>query len=351
MKKINSVNTLATYPTKMTKGCLLPTTLKSHSEMSHSAQQGFTLLELMIAMSLGVLVLFAILKIFIVNLEGVNLQNTYARVQENGRMSMELLSRDIRMADYWGCINDIDTITNNLDTSDDDYDASLVPVGQQALSGENDVSSSSIAGISVNDGTDTFTLRGATSFSDSKLETPYMTATDADITISTGSAIDAGTMLLISDCEQADLFTNSSANTDTSGIISHGIDTLGEGYVDNASADFGGIYNNSAQLLTVYVKSYFIGENSAGSYSLYRSYNGIASEMVRDVSDLQLTYGEDTSGDGSADTFSNASLVSEMDDVVAIRLQLVSASGEGSSGTALARTYRVTTNIRNRTLQ
>ena len=84
-------------------------------------QAGFSLIELMISIPLGLLVLFAVLKIFTANIEGVNLQNSFSRVQEHGRMSMELMVRDIRMADYWGCANEFSLITNNLNSSDSDY--------------------------------------------------------------------------------------------------------------------------------------------------------------------------------------------------------------------------------------
>ena len=53
--------------------------------------------------------------------------------------------------------------------------------------------------------------------------------------------------------------------------------------------------------------------------------------------------------DGSADTFSDASTAT-MENVVSIRVQLVSESGNGASGISLERSYTVTANIRNRTL-
>jgi type IV pilus assembly protein PilW len=312
-------------------------------------QRGFSLIELMIAIPLGLLVMFAILKIFTANVNGVNLQNSYARVQENGRMSVGMLARDIRVADYWGCINDISAITNNLNTTDEDYDATLIPSGQQSVSGQNDVLLTTIAGISVIDDTDTLTLWSSTGFSNSKMETPYMTAISSSISISTDNGITQGDMLVISDCEKADLFTNTSANTDLTGTVEHSTSSTGAGNVDNASSDFTELYDGTAQLLKPYVKTYFIGQNSAGSSSLYRSFNGTANELVRGMTDLQLIYGEDTSGNGSADTFVDASLVTDMDNVSSIRLQLVSDNGTGSS--SLERTYTVTVNIRNRTLQ
>jgi type IV pilus assembly protein PilW len=292
--------------------------------------------------------MFAVLKIFTANIQGVNLQNSYARVQENGRMSVELMARDIRTADYWGCINDISSITSHLKTTDSDYDSAIMPIGQQAVTGVDNVSATTISAISVIDDTDTLTLWGSIGLSNIKVETPYMTTSSAAVHISTGSGIEKGDILLISDCIKADLFTNTTSNTDTSGTIGHNTGTVtGTGNVDNETTDFSDAYDGSAQILIPYVKTYFIGQNSAGSSSLYRSYNGSASELVRGVTNLQLMYGEDISGNGSADTFVDATSVTDMDNVGSIRLQLVSESGDG----ALERTYTVTANIRNRTLQ
>lgn len=312
-------------------------------------QSGLSLIEMLIAIPLGLLVVVAVLKIFTANISGVNIQNNYARVQENSRVSMQLLSRDIRNADYWGCVNDSDSINNNLNSSDSDYGNALIPIAQAPVSASNDVTTHTLDDISVKQGTDILTLWGAQKIHNAKILSPYMTTTASALTISTGSDIEQGDLLLISDCQQSDLFTNSSTTTATNGIVTHSTDTLGSGSVDNSRNDLSAIYGASAQLLSVYSKSYFIGSNSAGGQSLYRLQNGNASELVRDINDLQLTFGEDTNGNGSVDSFASADSVIDMDNVNSIRVQLVSENGTGAS--LISRTYTMTANIRNRTLQ
>jgi len=296
-------------------------------------QRGFSLIELMIAIPLGMLVMFAVLRIFTANIHGVSVQNALSRVQENGRMSMELITRDIRAADYWGCIHDTSSI-ENLDSST----SVLVPSNEQGVLGENNVdSSTTIADIEVKENTDTLTLRGSKGFSNVKIKTA-MTSVSADIALSftDSTGIESGDLLLISDSEHADLFINTSS---TEGTISH-------------SSDFSDAYGLTAQLLVPYIKTYFIGASSVGTdmYSLYRSEDGgsSADEIVRGINDLQFVYGEDTTGDGYVDTFSNASDVADMDNVLSIRMELTAESGNGVSGTSLQRTYTVTANIRNR---
>jgi type IV pilus assembly protein PilW len=307
----------------------------------------------MIAIPLSVLVLFAVMKIFSANIQGVHMQNAFSRVQENGRMVIELLSRDIRGADYWGCANDITTIANNLDTSDSDYSDVDLLLGDGGLEGSENVSSLTIAGITVLDGTDTLTLRGSQSLSGVTIEEPYMTSNSAAIHISTGSGIETGDIILVTDCEVGDIFTNTAGNTDTSGSLDHNTGNVSvTDAIDNGDKELATTYEGDAQILSPSSKTYFIGESGSGGgvYSLYRSVNGTASEMVRGINDLQLMYGEDTNGSGSVDTYSDADGVTDMDNVLAIRVQLVSVSGNGASGSSLERTYTVATSIRNRTL-
>ncbi len=329
-----------------------------NNKCNFARQRGLSLIELMIAIPLGLLLMFAVLQVFSGSVQGVNLQHAYSRVQENGRMSLQLLSRDIRGAGFLGCYRGDTAINNLLDTEDEDYDDSLLPSDQATVAGEDNVSANtSIAGITVKEGSDTLTLHGAQSFADIKLDPDKkLNPKSADIHIIKQSdkeeVIKQGDILLIGDCTAADMFTVTKADPFQSGNIVHNTGKINiTRAVDNKSKELSKAYGLSAQILTPYVKNYFIGENSAGGYSLFRSEDGSASELVRGISDLQLLYGEDTTANGSVDTFSDASAVVDMDNVRAIRVQLLSESGDASSAPLLQRTYTLTVNIRNRTLR
>jgi len=64
------------------------------------AQHGFTIVELMIAITVGLVLSAGVLQLF-VRTTKINLaQDNLSRLQETGRFAMEYLSRDIRMAGY-----------------------------------------------------------------------------------------------------------------------------------------------------------------------------------------------------------------------------------------------------------
>jgi len=71
------------------------------SELKHK-QHGFTLIEIMIAITIGLVMLAGILQISQANKESSRLQRNMGFVQENMRIAMELLTRDIRMAGFNG---------------------------------------------------------------------------------------------------------------------------------------------------------------------------------------------------------------------------------------------------------
>lgn len=309
-------------------------------------QAGFSLIELMIAIPLGLLVTYTVAAIYLDSIRGAYLQNDFSRVQENGRMAIELISRDIRGADYWGCVSDSTTIHDNLDHTDPDYATSMAADldFSGGVTGNDNVTSATIGGVTVLDNTDTLTLRGANSLANVRLGTPYMTSTAANVKISIGSGIDVGDIILLSDCESAELFSTSSGNADTSGTLNHNDGNIPTaGAVNNATKDFLKTYEGDAQILIPYVKTYFLG-TSAGVSTFYRQDNGGAPiELVRGITDLQLTYQDNSLSVGQ---FSDASAVN-MNEVRVINVDLESQSNNAS----ITKDYRVSVNIRNRTLQ
>ncbi|MBD3893973.1 MAG: hypothetical protein EST26_08920 [Hydrogenophaga sp.] len=68
-------------------------------------QRGLSLIELMISITLGLLVILAVTYVFAASRASYRHQEALSNVQESGRMALELLTRDIRMAGHPGCGN------------------------------------------------------------------------------------------------------------------------------------------------------------------------------------------------------------------------------------------------------
>jgi type IV pilus assembly protein PilW len=66
-----------------------------------TSQLGLTLVELLIAMTLGLLVLLAIGSIYVSSRQTFRMQDDNARLQETGRYALEVMGRSIRQAGFW----------------------------------------------------------------------------------------------------------------------------------------------------------------------------------------------------------------------------------------------------------
>jgi prepilin-type N-terminal cleavage/methylation domain-containing protein len=67
----------------------------------HRNQRGLTLVELMIAMAIGVLLLLGVSLLFTQNRQSYRQNEELARIQENARFAIEELSRDLSMAGFF----------------------------------------------------------------------------------------------------------------------------------------------------------------------------------------------------------------------------------------------------------
>ncbi len=67
-----------------------------------ATQRGFSLVELMISMTLGLLLLGMLISTYLAAKQTYVVEDDWARMQENARLALRIISRDVRMAGYWG---------------------------------------------------------------------------------------------------------------------------------------------------------------------------------------------------------------------------------------------------------
>ncbi|WP_016956300.1 PilW family protein [Catenovulum agarivorans] len=73
-----------------------------------SRQNGFSLAELLVAMAVGLIVFSGVIGLLIASDETVSDTVQRGEMQENGRLAMSLLSKDVMMAGYWGNFTGMD---------------------------------------------------------------------------------------------------------------------------------------------------------------------------------------------------------------------------------------------------
>lgn len=330
--------------------------------------QGFTLIELLVALFLGAVLIFGAIQVFDSSREGARVQNAMASIQDGGRVAMELISRDIRRADSSGCLADKSRIQNILDASTVNYLDDVHPffnlgatAGQSGVTGVESALGDVITDfnpltavstdLDVIDGTSILRVVGAAPACDG-INALDNSSLDEDDPLRLRSAceIPEGTVLLVADCQRADIFVKT--NPAGAGLVIEHAATAAGGFA-NTQPTFSKTYKYDAQILVPFVREYFVAQGSNGNNSLYRRDSGRVQELVTNVVDFQVIYGQDSNDNGAADIF--AGTFADMSTVVSVRASLTVRSEQAIirepgdvDSRPIIRNYTSTNGIRNR---
>jgi len=77
-------------------------------------QSGVSLIELMVAMVIGLFLILGAVTVFSQSRTTYRTAESVARLQEIGRLAMDVVETDVRMANFWGMSNRADYITNRV---------------------------------------------------------------------------------------------------------------------------------------------------------------------------------------------------------------------------------------------
>jgi type IV pilus assembly protein PilW len=288
--------------------------MKSHTHLK--LQQGLTLIELMIAIVLGLLITAGMIELFVNSKQSYRVQENISRLQENGRFAMNFITQDIRMADYWGCLSSTTSIENNLNAN------TLFDGFNNAISGEDN----NAAADNIIDGTDTIIVKGA--FGSGTYVNNIPATTSADLKIEDNSGLSENDIVIVSDCTHGDIFqiTNDPSTGGSSGFdnVVHNTGAVSSG-PGNADKPFQKLYDTDAQLFNLKFAEYTIQTGSGSLPALYRTINGgTPQELIEGIENMQILYGEDTDNDKTPNYYLSANNpLLDMDRVVSVRVSLV----------------------------
>lgn len=305
-------------------------------------QRGFTLVELMISLLLGILVIGAAGSMFFSNRKVYGSTEAISRIQENQRSAYEMLARDIREAGGNPCTRNV---VNMLDTTK--------PGGSYYAGWQNGVSGANNGGPN---GSDSITLSQATgtSIAVTKNETP---SANIEVTGTTGLA--AGDILMVCNADVAAIFQATALPSGTS--IQH---NSGEGTPGNLAKPFqitqeafdasvGGTNapgycflpetpknsnclnepsKSPVQVVKPTAVRWFLAANGRGGTSLYRQETsnggatvGTSNEIAEGVTNMQITYKV-----GDAAAYVDASAGLDWGRVTAVHVNMVFRATQGT---------------------
>ena len=299
-------------------------------------QRGVGLVEIMISLVLGLLVTGAIVQIYLTTKRQNDMQTSLTGRQESGRFAAQIIQRDAPMAGYRGCLRDVNTVTNTLNTPTDflyRYDRHVEGFENGAgLPG-------SIANVVPN--TDVLTLR---TVDDSGI---FTTATLANASSDPVTVADldpapfaVNDIALITDCGGAAIFQVTGFDAPT-GVIAH---NQGGTVPGNSTKNLSRRFGAGSQVFAIRTTTYYIRNSANGTGpALWRRSGGIAApqELAEGVENMQLLFGLDTDANQTADEYRAADNVpaNQWRNVVSMQVALLVAGVADGVAEADPRTF------------
>lgn len=308
--------------------------MKLQYRLRGSFARGFTLVELMVALLLGLLVVAAAGSIFLSNRRVYGNTEGLNRIQESQRAAFEMLSRDLREAGANPCGN---------------FGINNVPA-MLWTGGSNVVAQTMAAGISGNGGSEVTVYLA----DPATLQRVVTHATpSAELQTSGAAGIAAGDVLVVCDGDVAATFKSTGIAGNS---IAHAVGdncggaftwepdlsrcadaSAGPGYcfrvpntptATDVSNCPGGIARTPAFVFRPATITWRLGANGRGGTSLYRETGGQASEIAEGVTSLEFTYR--LNGNPNYVAASTLAGPAQWGQVIAVRVRMTFAATQGA---------------------
>jgi type IV pilus assembly protein PilW len=336
--------------------------------------RGFSLVELMIALLIGLIISIGVVQIFSASRATYQLDEGLARAQENGRFALEFLTQDIRHAGYLGCNRDTTRIPFNFlaagpaqripitgvtgfeynatGISDTYYTPPTLPANTS--SGWIPAVSTIFLPNGALPGTDVIAVQRMVS-NTWALVSPYVTPDNVYLDPLFSTNVNTGDILLVADCRQAAVFNVTNINK-TTGVISHTVSpttnrcarwTSGLDLANAANMDCTNVFENpvpSTAIGTLETVVFYVASdpNNSGRPTLFKNVvdasgipAGLPQALVEGVENFQVLYGVDSgaTADGIADQYVPANGVANFSQVVSVQIGIL-VYGVNATGSA-----------------
>lgn len=307
-----------------------------------SGHQGFTLVEMMVGLAVGLFVSLAAISVFVSTRTLQTVSSAGTRMGENSRLAMELLHKDLRSGGFLGCKATLSDPPVNLLVAgnprflDTVTDMPGIRGYRGTGTGFSPALNATLAALTPNANSDFISVRVPVEPLSLGLSTPMTSASGApQVGVSTaGNTIQSGAILLIANCKAAALFQVTEASPATTGNLLHAVGgTFNPG---NSTDNFQQVFRGDSAVYRLQTNHYYIAPGThAGTNSMWRlafpnptdpTAAPVPEEVVQGIDRMVISYGLDK-GDLTANRYVTADNVgTAWGGVVAVRLQLLSTT-------------------------
>lgn len=251
-------------------------------------QKGLSLVELMISITLGLLLMTGVTQIFLSSKDTYRTQQASSRLQETGRLALEFINKDLRMAGFTGFRGRGVRTLNKLPA------ANYVT---QFEDGVSVYSAASVAGLGAKANTNVIVIRGVLTGSSSSLVVPAeknlftvaLRSEEADACgagITRFNGICVNDNVIIADAYKSVAFQATKLVKDGGSLQVQYDGAWGGDYIDTTT-----YFDVGAQVSVAKTNTYFIKNGASGESSLFvRENEEDAQEMLEGVENIAIRF-------------------------------------------------------------
>jgi type IV pilus assembly protein PilW len=317
--------------------------------------RGFSLIELMIALTLAMIVTGGVISVFIGSRSAFQATSGTAQLTESGRFALSFIANSVRSAGYMSCTtaSHVQGILNagatplpySFNQSLGGYEAkntgatsaytlALSPVTVDTTNSDWLTSpagglDAALAALPIKNN-DVLVVRSTLRNAQSVYVSSIVDGA-AQFTVNTQGPLANGQVAIIADCSKGSLFQISSVTVGANAVVRHNAG----GVPGNASAAFPISFSAGSQVTPVDTLVYYIGKGADGDGALF-SYdmNGgvfTASELVSDIEAMQILYGIDGNSTQIVSSYVTADQVIDFNTVMSVKIAVLAASAPGAA--------------------
>lgn len=317
--------------------------MNSNIKLYASHQKGVSLIEIMVAMIIGLLLTGGAIQLFISNKTTYRLETALARLQENGRFIVDTMAREIRMAGFNGCSSRGNITPNIIADDPPPYDGSNenAVLGYDST-GTNTWTPTLLAYLSnVRSGTDVINIQRADDCGASVSGNWEPNNANVQVAFPNSCSFEQNMPVLITDCVGADIYQIS--NNPKNDVTGGNKQTTAHGNNTNTVVNLSKAYGPDSSIFQFRSFAFYIAPSTqdANEPALWLAswnpntdgattvadYDNL--ELASGVEDMQITYGVDTSApDEYADSYQEADNVTDWSTVRSVRINLLLRSDD-----------------------
>ena len=306
--------------------------------------QGFTLVELMVGLAVGLFVSLAAISVFVSTRSLQTVSSSETRMNENARLALDILHQDLRSAGFQGCHQrTADPVVSLLVSSGGlflDTNSGLGGAHGDGAAFTPALNATLAAVVPAPDpNSDVLTVRVPVEPMSLGLSVPMTSSSGVpQVGANTaGNTFESGDIALVANCKAAVIFQVTEPNpVKVSGALTHAV--AGAFSPSNSTDDLGAVFRGDAAVYRLQTRHYYIAPSVSrpGTRSLWRytfptpAAGTPAQEIVAGIDRMVISFGLDNGvlAQRTVNRYltADAITVAQWDDVVAARVQLLTAT-------------------------